>query len=191
MAQHPELRKSLPPLLIGLILLAFTATGLAAGVGARRLVDAVGGYNSSNLLGRGGNSLTHSVPPQPTPSPTATMEPTAEVAPGGDATGFSLSASSSPAELVAGKPFTITVTVISSDNSTLLSGVPCTLGPGAGVDLFGPGRWPPTTLSSRKGTATWQLVAPNVAPGIYIMQTTATGTHGYYTYVDFTVHITG
>jgi hypothetical protein len=186
-AQYPELRKSLPPLLIALILLAFAATGLAAGVGARRLVDAVAGYSSSGLLGRGGLT-THTVTP-PTPSPTATTEPTAVVAPGGDGTGFSLNASVSPAEVTASQPFTVTVTVIASDASTLLSGVPCTLGPGAGVDLFGPGRWPPMMLSSRKGTAIWQLVAPNVAPGIYIMQIRATGTHGYYTYVDFTLHI--
>ena len=188
MAEHPELRKSLPPLLIGLILLALTATGLAAGVGARRLVDAVAGYSSSGLLGRGG-SPTHTVVPQPSPSATPTTEPTATVAPGGDASGFSLSPSVSPAEVTAGQPFTVTVKVIARNTTTLLSGVPCTLGPGAGVDMLGSGHWPPTKLSSGKGTATWQLVAPNVAPGIYHMQITATGSLGYYYHVDFTMQI--
>jgi hypothetical protein len=191
-ARDPGLRQSLPPIVVGILLLACTVSGLATGVGVHRLVDSagLGGTNP----GSQGNHASSTVGPDTTP--------TASVSPGGglptvtagtQSTGFSLSAQVSPTLVAVGRQFRVTVTVIAHDGKTPLGGVRCTLGPpgngrGSGPSLFS--QWPAAVVSNSHGTAVWVLQVPNVPAGTYQLVVSATGTREYYTWVVIGINIT-
>ncbi len=189
MAEHPGLRQSLPPVVIGLVLLACTVAGLAAGVGARYLVDGLTlGDVSSGLHGQQSISATRTAVPQPTTMPTPDLSETATA--GAEFTGFTLSVSVSPEVVTAGKQFRVTATVVSAGGAGL-AGVPCTLGPvSGGASLFT--QWPPAKLSDAKGEVSWTLTAPpGASAGMYPLQVQGTGSLDYYYHVDVTVEVSG
>jgi hypothetical protein len=180
-ARDPGLRQSLPPVVVGILLLACTVSGLAAGVGAHRLVDSVG---FGHISGTQGNHATGSVSPGISPAASASAGgglPTVTVSP--QSTGFSLSAQVSPTAVKVGQQFSVTVTVIAYDGTTPLGSVRCTLGPpgnsrGSGPALFS--QWPKSVVSDSAGKVVWVLQAPNMPAGTYQLVVSATGTHGYF-----------
>ena len=189
MARHPALRQSLPPIVIGIILLACTVTGLAAGVGVRQLVNGAGfGVTSGTGPGKQDNHATGSTGPDvtapPAASPTVGGAGLPTVTASAQATGFQLSAQVSPTVVAAGQQFSVTVTVVAHDGRTPLEGVDCTLGPPPsgddGPSLFT--QWPRSAVSNSQGKAGWTLQAPSVHAGTYELQVQGTGTHGYFFY---------
>jgi hypothetical protein len=194
-ARDPGLRQALPPIVVGILLLACTVSGLAAGVGARRVVDNSGfGPISGTGPGTQGNHATSSVSPDTTPAGSASAGgglPTVTASP--QSTGFTLSAQVSPTAVTVGQQFSVTVTVIANDGTTPLGGVRCTLGPpgngrGSGPALFS--HWPGPVVSDSQGEGSWTLQAPNVPAGRYQLVVSATGTHGYYTWVVMDITFT-
>ena len=189
MAEHPGLRQSLPPLVIGLVLLACTVAGLAAGVGARHLVDGLTlGDISSGLHGQQGILATRTAVLQPTAMPTPDLSETATA--GVEFTGFVLRVSVSPEVVTPGEQFRVMVAVLSAGGARL-AGVPCTLGPvSGGASLFT--QWPPAKLSDAKGEVSWTLKAPpGASAGIYSLQVQGTGSLDYYYHADVTVEVSG
>jgi hypothetical protein len=193
-ARDPGLRQSLPPIVVGILLLACTVSGLAAGVGVHRLVNGTGfGAISGTVPGTQGNHATSSVSPGTSPAASASAGggfPTVTVSP--RSTGFSLSAQVSPTAVKVGQQFSVTVTVIANDGRTRLEGILCTLGgpstvrpPQPGKSLFA--HWPAPVVSDSQGKASWTLQAPNVSAGQYELVVTATGTNGYYVYWELTL----
>jgi hypothetical protein len=187
-ARDPGLRQSLPPIVVGILLLACTVSGLAAGVGAHRLVNSAGsGAISGTGPGTQGNHATSSVSPDTTPAASASAggDGLPTVTASAQLTGFFLSAQVSPTAVTVGQQFSVTVTVTAHDGRTPLGGVHCTLGPpgngrGSGPSLFS--HWPAPVVSDPKGKAGWVLQAPNMPAGRYELVVSATGTRGYYVY---------
>lgn len=181
MARDPGLRQSLPPIVVGILLLACTVSGLATGVGVHRLVNSAG--LGGTRPGSQGNHATSSAGPDTTPAASASAGggglPT--VTASAQSTGFKLSLQLSPTAVKAGQQFSLAVTVTANDGRTPLGGIRCTFGsPNVGPSLFV--HWPAPVVSDPKGKAGWVLQAPNVPAGMYQLVVSATGTHGYYYY---------
>jgi hypothetical protein len=184
-ARDPGGRQSLPSIVVGILLLACTVSGLAAGAGARRVVDN-SGFRAILGTGSGMQSkhATSSVSPATSPaaSPSAgsgVPTVTASV----QSTGFKLAAQASPTTVTVGQQFSVTVTVTAHHSSTPLAGVPCALGPpgngrGSGPSLFS--HWPKSMVSDSVGKVVWTLQAPNMPAGTYDLVVSATGTDDYY-----------
>ncbi|MGO8946822.1 MAG: hypothetical protein ACLQUY_03970 [Ktedonobacterales bacterium] len=193
MAEHPGLRQSIPPLVIGFILLAFTVTGLAAGVGARHLVDGLARSSPSpNSHAEQSASATRTASVQPTAA--AQLSPSVEASEtattGAGYTGFTLSVSVSPAVVASGQQFTVTAVVVAHNHVSRLSGVPCTLvSLGSGAFPFTPA--PPAKLSDAQGEVSWPLKATTASTGTYTLQVEGTGSLEYYYDVDVTVQVSG
>jgi hypothetical protein len=193
-ARDPGLRQSLPPLVVGILLLACTVSGLATGVGVHRLVDSAGfGAISGTRAGTMGNQATSSVSPATSLAGSASPGGLPTVTASAQSTGFSLSAQVSPTAVKVGQQFSVAVTVIANDGSTPLGGVRCMLGPpangrGSGPSLFV--QWPGSVVSDSRGEGSWTLQAPNMPAGRYQLVVSATGTHGYYTWVVMDIAIT-
>lgn len=173
MASRSALRIHLSQVAAALILLAFAATGLLAGVVAHALT----GGQSAGALG-GGPVISGSPPARTTPSETASPpDPTATSAITNPQAGFTLDITLSQRTVSAGE--TLTVTVVATTNGAPVSGLTCTLrAPTDGP----PGlltAWPTPATTDATGQATWTLTTPTLAPGVYGVEVDAVGARHY------------
>jgi hypothetical protein len=191
-ARDPGRRQSLPLIVVGILLLACTVSGLATGVGVHRLVNSTGFGGTGP--GGPGNRATSSVSPDTTPAASASAGGSlSTVTASPQSTGFGLSAQVSPEAVTVGQQFIVTATVTVYHSSTPLGGVRCTLVPPATVQRGGPSlfaHWPAPVVSDSQGMAVWVLKAPNVSAGSYQLVVLATGTHEYYVYAAVPLTIT-
>ena len=179
-AQYSGMRRPPQPLVVALILVVCTATGLVAGVRTRQIINGLA-QSSTFIPGGQGGSGTGTASTNgivPTSSPKGNVLPTATPASGTGFTGFTLLVRVSPTVVAPGEQFTVIVTVIAKDRVTPLGGVLCTLG--GSTSLFA--KWPAAVLSTVKGRAMWTLQAPNVPVGTYKLEVSANGTRGYFYY---------
>jgi hypothetical protein len=154
-------------ILAAVVLVAFALSGLAAGTlagtlargaGARVLGTVTGGPGSPSAATGGA-------------TPTSTTVPTVIPAPG-----FSFFAVATPSAVQPGDHFTVELTAV-DNNKRPLVGLSCVMGPPSHgrPTLFQ--QWPGAQVTDAQGHASWSLVAPQVAPGYYVMAITASGQH--------------
>jgi len=189
-ARHPGPGQSLPLTVAGLLFLACTVSGLAAGVGVHKLIDSAG----LGAIGPGtqGNHATSTADPDSSPaaSPSAGL---ATVTASPQFTGYDLSAQISPAAVAVGQQFIVTATVTVYHSSTPAGGVRCMLGPPAIIQGSGPSlftQWPAPAVSDSQGKASWVLKAPNGPPGTYQLVVLITGSHEYFIFAEVPLTIT-
>lgn len=175
----------LSAILIAIILVACSMSGLAAGVYARHLGDTISTSTSkppvsSNLTATARATATLS------PPPTATITPQPA-----NTTGFVLSASASPTTLSPGQSFSVTVTAVTGQGGAPIAGLQCFMRAPtkAHTPLFQ--SWPPPKITDATGQATWDLTTPQVSPGLYGVEVVAYGTNSYNYYVDALMTISG
>ena len=170
--------------LIAVVLVACSISGLAAGVYARHL----------------GDSLAAATIRTPVSSRTPPSAPTATLVPAATATAttqpvenvlFNLSASASQGTLSSGQRFTVTVTAAAKNGGAPVAELKCYMrAPTDGrAPLFQD--WPTPVITGADGQATWNLTAPQVAPGLYGMEVVAYGTNSYSYFADTFVTISG
>lgn len=51
--------------------------------------------------------------------------------------------------------------------------------------------WPPPKITDANGQATWNLIAPQISPGLYGVEVVAYGTNSYNYYVDALMTVSG
>lgn len=175
----------LSAILIAIVLVACSMSGLAAGIFARHLGTAVAAGTSkppvsSHLTATPRSTAT------PAPAPTATLpsQPSST-------TGFVLSASASPTALSPGQSFVVTVTAVTGQGGVPISGLQCFMR--APTKAHPPllQSWPPPKVTDTSGQATWNLIVPQVSPGLYGVEVVAYGTNSYTYYVDALMTISG
>lgn len=174
--------------LIAIILIACSISGLAAGVYARHLSEPLAAGNTATSGSIASASHTPRPAPSATPIPTATARTIAQQ-PGN--LPFFLAASASPASLAAGQTLTITIQASSQYGSAPVVGLTCYMrAPSDGrVPLFQ--TWPTPAVTGASGQATWTLTAPQVAPGPYGVEVVAYGANHFTYYSDAFITITG
>ena len=190
MARDPEMRRPPHPALIALVLLAFVVIGLAAGFGARQLVNGggVGGpvARATNTANSQRATATNTANATSTSTSVATIVPPS---------GFSLSLDGvSPNSVAPGQKFTVVVAVLAPGGATPLAGVLCKMGPpqDGGSPLFQqPSQWPAPQVSNAQGEAIWSVQAPTLPAGAYAFTISATGAGDYIYHVDGSITITG
>lgn len=170
--------------LIAVVLVACSLSGLAAGVFARQLGNPRAATSHNTPASASSHTPLPTTTATPVPEATATImaQPAGSVA-------FSLSASSSPRVLPAGQSFTVTVTALALQGGAALSGLQCFMrAPTDGrTPLFQ--EWPPAQVTGPNGQATWNLTAPQVAPGLYGLEVVAYGANSYSYHYDLSVTI--
>lgn len=167
--REKALRSSTPQALaLALVLTLCAASGLAAGVTTRALA---GSALTANFAPRAAATQTRlPAGSAPAASPTAAAVATLVPAPG-----FSVHADVQPRAVAAGQPFTVVATVVSSDGAPLAS-VACYMRAAPDSPPLFP-TWPDAAVTDATGTATWNLTAPSVSPGVYTLDIVAYGTH--------------
>jgi hypothetical protein len=173
--------------LVAVVLVACSISGLAAGVFAGHLGDlrAAASHNAPAPASSHTPPAAATATPVPEATATATPRPAGNVA-------FVLSVSSSPQVLPAGQSFTVTVTALTPQGGAAIGGLQCFMrAPSDGrTPLFQ--EWPPSQVTGSNGQATWRnLTAPQVAPGTYGLEVVAYGANSYYRYADTFVTISG
>lgn len=172
--------------LIAIVLVACSVSGLAAGVYARRLGDSFAvAATTTPPLAASRTPLPATATSAPAAPATATPRPTGTGA-------FVLTVVSSPNALAPGQSVTITVTALTRDRSKApIAGLKCFMrAPSDGrAPLFQ--SWPPPVFTGANGVAAWNLTAPQVASGLYGVEVVAYGTNSYLYYADAFITITG
>ena len=174
----------LSAVLIAIVLISCSISGLAAGVYARHL----GSANAPRVPHPSPVSslaaAATATPAVPTATATATPRPLGS-------TKFVLTTSASPALLPPGQSFTVTVTAVTLHGGAPVADLQCfmraptTNHPALFQD------WPPPKTTDARGAATWTLTAPRVPPGLYGVEIVAYGADSYNYYADALVTISG
>lgn|SRR5690242_4868181 len=153
-------------MLAAVVLVAFALSGLAAGTLAGALARGAGAHVPGTVTGGTGSPSAASGA-----TPTRTTVPTVIPAPG-----FSFIAVARPSAVQPGDHFTVELTAV-DDHKRPLAGLSCVMGPPnhGRPALFQ--QWPGAQVTDAQGHASWSLVAPQVAPGYYVMAITASGQH--------------
>lgn len=171
--------------LIAVVLVACSISGLAAGVYARHLGDSL-------VAGTGTATVSsHSPPSAPTATPAPAVTATTTIQPAENVL-FILSASASPRTLASGQNFTITVAAVTRDSGQVpVAGLQCFMrAPTDGrAPLFQD--WPTPVTTGADGQATWNLTTPQVSPGTYGVEVVAYGPNSYSYHFDTFVTISG
>jgi len=148
------------------VLVAFALSGLAVGTVAGSLARGSGVRGLGTVTGGvGAPSASTGTTPTHTPVPVITP-----------AVGFSFIAVASPSAVRPGDRFTVELTAVDGAKRPL-AGLSCVMGPPnhGRPALFQ--QWPGAQVTDAQGHASWSLVAPQVAPGYYVMAITASGQH--------------
>jgi len=156
-------------MLAAVVLVAFALSGLAAGTLAGALARGAGAHVSGTVTGGPGSPSASTGGA----TPTSTTVPAVIPAPG-----FSFIAEARPSAVQPGDHFIVELTAI-DNNKRPLAGLSCVMGPptDGSTGLFQ--HWPAAQVTDAQGHASWSLVAPQVAPGRYEMEITASGQHGF------------
>lgn len=185
MKRESKTGRTLNGWVVATLLVLCCVSGLATGVLARSLSgQAAAQAGTRSTVGgtsRPATTAAAGVTPSPTLSPTTTTAPV-------QATGFSFSVTTSPAQVAPGQAFTVTVTVLSSAKAPL-AGIQCFMrAPSDGSpSLFQD--MPTPQVSNADGQAIWRLQAPAVASGTYRVEVIAYGSNAYqyHAYAHLTV----
>lgn len=188
MKRNARSANTLSAVLIAIVLVACSISGLAAGVYARHLGDRLASATATAPASAASHTphlhatATAIIAPIPTTTPTVQHTETAP---------FILKASAVPSSLTSGQSFTITVLATSQHGAAPVPGLTCYMrAPSDGrAPLFQ--TWPPQAITDANGQATWNLAAPQVASGPYGVEVVAYGANGYNYYSDTFVTITG
>ncbi|HEX6542728.1 MAG TPA: hypothetical protein VF040_13315 [Ktedonobacterales bacterium] len=182
MAPRPALQVHLSTIMVAIILVACSASGLLAGISAHALATGLGAR-----FGPSGPVISGTPPSHASATATVTSDATATAIAANMATNFMLSVTVSPRELAPGDTFTVTVQATSNDAP--VSGLSCTLrAPTSGpAGLFD--TWPAPVTTNDSGEAVWTLTVPSVKSGTYAIEADAVGAHHYefHRYVTVTV----
>lgn len=171
--------------LIAVVLVACSTSGLAAGVFARHLGDSLAGATGTASVSSRTPPSASTATPVPEATATVTIQPAENVL-------FTLSASVSPGTLSSGQHFIVAVTAVTRDSRKApVAGLQCFMrAPTDGrAPLFQD--WPTPVITGTDGQATWNLTAPQVAPGTYGVEVVAYGPNSYSYYADTFVTISG
>lgn len=183
MASTSTLRSRISIVVVAMILLACSATGMFAGTFAHTLASGLLGATSPN-----GPVISGTSPRGAAATITPTEIVTETQAAGSTATAFTLSITLSTRAMAPGDTFT--VTVVATTNGAPVSGLSCSLrAPVSGPSgLFA--TWPAPINTDATGQAVWTLTAPAVAPGSYGIEVDAVGGHKYEFHRYATLQIT-
>lgn len=154
-------------ILSAVVLVAFALSGLAAGTVAGTLARGAGAQTPGTVTGGARSSPAATGNEAPTRTPVSTVVP---------AVGFSFFAVATPSAVQPGDHFTVELTAVDISKRPL-AGLSCVMGPPnhGRPSLFK--QWPGAQVTDAQGHASWSLVAPQVAPGYYVMAITASGQH--------------
>jgi hypothetical protein len=154
-------------MLAAVVLVAFALSGLAAGTVAGSLARGAGAHAPGTVTGGARSSPAATGSEAPTGTPVPAVIP---------AEGFSFFAVATPSAVQPGDHFTVELTAVDK-NKQPLAGLSCVMGPPSHgrPALFQ--QWPGARVTDAQGHASWSLVAPQVAPGYYVMAITASGQH--------------
>lgn len=167
--------KTLNGWLVAAVLVLCCVSGLATGVLARTLSGRAAAQGPGSTMTSGGSPAATHVATM-TPSPILTPTVTSATV---QATGFTLTVATSPAQVTPGQAFTVTVTVLSAAKAPL-AGVECYMrAPSDGSpSLFQD--MPTPQISNADGQAIWNLQAPSASPGTYRIEVVAYGSAKYF-----------
>ena len=163
--------------LVAAVLALCCVTGLATGVLARSLSNNPA-VRPPGFTSGGTGGATAATTAAAAASPSAALTPSATVVPV-QATGFTFSVATSPAQVAPGQAFTVTVTVVSATKAPL-AGIECFMrAPSNGSpSLFQD--MPTPQVSNADGEAIWNLQAPAASPGTYRIEVVAYGSSKYF-----------
>jgi len=170
--------------LLAIVLVTCSISGLAAGVYARHLGERLAA--ATKTVSAPASSATSRAASTATSVPLATATVTPQSA---GAVAFVLTVSSSPNTLSAGQSFNVSVTALTQNGGAAVVGLRCFMrAPTDGrAPLFQ--NWPTPQITDANGRATWNLVAPQVASGLYGVEVVAYGVNSYNYFADTFVTI--
>lgn len=184
-----ETRHSMRAMMIAAVLVAFSITGLAAGIVTQGVVNPFGQPNGHGpfISGFGGSAPTRtpsaSTPTQPAATATATQPAVTITYP------FSLHAVIAPPTVAPGQTFTVTVTTTKASDGSAVAGLKCYMRAADGsAPLYQD--WPAPVVTDAIGQAVWTLTVPQAAAGQYTIEIIGYGTPPIQAKWDPTVTIT-